>query len=106
MAASTAASTTLAPARQPLLGELDDQDGVLGAEAHGRDQADLQIDVVLEAGELGHDHRADDPQRDDQQHRERDGPAFVQRGEAQEHDQQRQAVEHRRLAARLLLFID
>ena len=38
------------------------------------------------------------PERDDEQHRDRDRPAFVQRGEAQEDDEQRQAVEERRLA--------
>ena len=32
-----------------LLGELDDQDGVLGGQAHQRDDADLDIDVVFQA---------------------------------------------------------
>jgi hypothetical protein len=93
------------PFAHALFGKFDDQDRVLGGEAHGRDQADLQVDVVVEAGELGAQDRANDTERNDEDHRERNGPAFVERGEAEEDDQQRQAVKRGCLAARLFLLI-
>ena len=74
-------------------------------QAHRRQQADLQIDVVLQSAQGHRENRADQAERDDQQHRDRDRPAFVQRGEAQEHDQQRDRVEQRRLARRQPLLI-
>ena len=45
-------------------------------------------------------HRAADAERHRQQHRERNGPALVERGEQQEHHQHRQAEQERRLRAR------
>ena len=33
-----------------VLGELDDQDGVLGGQADQHDQADLRVDIVLVDG--------------------------------------------------------
>ena len=88
-----------------LLGELDHQDRVLRGEAHRRQQADLQEHVVLEPAQGHREHRADEAERDHQQHRHRDRPALVERGEAQEHDQQRQRVEQRRLARRQALLV-
>ena len=76
-----------------LLGELDHQDRVLRREAHRRQQADLEIDVVLQPAQRHREDRADQAERDDQQHRDRDRPALVERGEAQEHDEQRERVE-------------
>jgi hypothetical protein len=45
----------------PLLGELDDQDRVLRRHADRGDQADLQVDVVVEAGQPRREQRADTP---------------------------------------------
>ena len=87
------------------LGELDHQDRVLRGQAHRREQADLQIHVVLQAAQRHREDRADEPERNDQQHRDRDRPAFVKRGEAQEDDEQRHAVEQRRLARRQPLLV-
>ena len=48
-AASTTASIEALAAVEVLLGELDDQDRVLRREADGREQADLEVDVVRRA---------------------------------------------------------
>ena len=76
--------------RAQILGEFDDQDGVLGREADDGDQADGEIDVVRQAAQRRREHRAADAERHRQQHRERNGPAFIERGEQQEHHQHRQ----------------
>ena len=99
LAASIAESNACRADAHPVLGEFDDQDRILAGKADRRDQADLEIDVVVEAGQLGAEQRADDAERHDEHHRERDRPALVERGEAQEDDQQRQAVEDRGLPA-------
>ena len=41
------------------LGELDHQDRVLGGKAHRREQADLEIDVVLQPAQRHREDRAD-----------------------------------------------
>ncbi len=51
-----------------LVGELDDQDAVLGDEAHQRDEADLAVDVERAARELEGEERP----RHRQRHREHD----------------------------------
>jgi hypothetical protein len=48
--------------------------------------------------------RAQDAQRHHQQHGDRDRPALVQRGQAQEHGQQRKRQQHGGLRARELLL--
>ncbi len=88
-----------------ILGELDDQDGVLGRQAHGRQQADLEVDVVGQAADHGGQHRADDTQRNDQDHRQGDAPALVQGGQQQEDHDDRQGVQRRRLGARLAFLL-
>ncbi len=87
------------------LGELDHQDRVLGREAHRREQADLQVDVVLEAPQRDREHRPDQPERNDQQHGHGNRPALVQRGQAEEDDEQRDCVEQGRLPGRQPLLI-
>ena len=87
------------------LANCDDEDGVLARQAHGREHRHLEVDVALHAAQHGREHRAEDAERHDQQHRGGHGPALVQRGEAQEHDQQRQRVEQRRLRARGALLV-
>jgi len=48
---------------------------------------------------------ADHPERHDQHDRNRHRPATAQRGEAEEHEQQRHGVERRRLATRQAFLI-
>ena len=73
--------------------ELDDQDGVLGGEAHGGEQAHLEEDVIGQAPHGRRDHRADDAEGDDQDHRHRHRPALIERGEAEEDHDHRKAIE-------------
>jgi hypothetical protein len=87
-----------------LLGELDDQDGVLGRQPDDGDQAHLEVDVVGQVAQVGAQQRAQDAQGHHQQHGHRDGPAFVQRGQTQEHGQQREHQQDGGLRARQTLF--
>ena len=73
------------------LGELDDENAVLGCKADDRHDADREIDVVRQAAQHGGDDRAEDAERNGQQHRQRYGPAFVERGEHEEDQQHGQA---------------
>jgi hypothetical protein len=88
-AASSTASTGPCPAVQ-VLRELDDQHRVLRRQADDRDQADLEVDVVLQPAQPRGEHHPEHAQRHHQDHRQRDGPALVQRRQAQEHRQQRE----------------
>ena len=57
-----------------LLGELDDQDGVLGGQADEQDEADLTVDVEGEAERIDAEDRAEDGDH----HRCDDGQGIVQ----------------------------
>ena len=72
------------------LGELDDQDRVLGRQADQGDQADLPVHVEVEAGQQDRDQRAEHAERRREQHCERHRPALVQRRQEQEHHHHRQ----------------
>ena len=72
----------------------------MDGQAHRRQKADLQEDVVLQPAQRHEQDGADKAERDDEQHRERDRPAFVKRGKAEEDDDQRHGVEQRRLTRR------
>ena len=88
-----------------VLGELDDQDGVLGHQTHQHHQSDLEIDVVLQSAgpvaQVGAD--AGDRQRED--HRHGDQPALVLRREEQEDEEEGQRQHVARLAADVLFLI-
>ena len=87
-----------------LRGELDDQDGVLGGKPDQRHQADLEIDVVVEAAQPDRQQRAQHGEGHRGQHRERQRPALVLRGQDQEHhDQAEDEAELARAAGRQLL---
>src|SRR5690606_36412319 len=47
-----------------LIGELDDEDAVLGHDADQHDEADLAVDVEAGAGDQQREHGAGEPQRD------------------------------------------
>ena len=87
-----------------LLGKLDDQDGVLGRQTDDGDHAELEVDVVLKPAPLGGQDDTEHAQRHHQQHRQRNGPAFIQRGQAQEDGQQREGVQDVDLRAGALLL--
>ena len=87
------------------LGELDDENGVLGGEADGGEEADLEEDVV---GESAHERGEDGPEdteRNDEHDGEGNGPAFVERGKAEENDGKRDGVERADLRARALFLV-
>ena len=87
-----------------LLGEFDDQDGVLAGKADEHDQADLAVDVVfLAADGLGADG-AENRQRNGQQHDERQREAFVLRRQSEIDDQDAESEEQNHLAAGLQFF--
>ena len=68
------------------------------------EQPDLEIDVVGLAEQQRREQRAEDADRHREHDRERDRPAFVERGEAQEDDEYRERIERGGLAARQTLL--
>ncbi len=82
-----------------VLGELDDENGVLRRQADHGDQADLEVHVVGQADGSHRQYRAECADRHDQHHRQRDRPALVERHQQQEHHGDGQREQHRRLAA-------
>ena len=90
-AASTAASAMLSPAPPQLLGELDDQNAVLGRQADQHDQADLAVDVVDQAAQPLRTERAEHGERHRQQDDERQHEALVLSGQRQVDEQQAEA---------------
>src|SRR3546814_6912830 len=70
----------------PIPGEFDDQDGVLRCEADGREQADLEEDVVGLPEQGSRNECAEDADRDREHDGERDRPTLVEGREAQEDD--------------------
>ena len=84
--------------------ELDDQDRVFRGQADRGQQTHLEVDVVFQMKRGRRRERAQDSERHHHDHRDRHAPALVQRGQAQEHDQDRQSVQYGRLRSRLLLL--
>ena len=82
------------------LGELDDEDGILCRQADQHHQPDLRVDVIRHAAQRQAAVGAEHGERDAQQHRERHRPAFVQRRQHQEHENDRHARRSRRLCRR------
>ena len=87
-----------------LLGELDDQDRVLGREADQHDEADLAEDVVGEPAQQLRAQAAEDGQGHAEQDDERQHPALVLRGQHQVHEDQAEREDVDRLRARLDLL--
>ncbi len=87
-----------------LLREFDDQDRVLSGEPDDGEEPDGEIDVVRYAAQRHRGDGTQHPERDHQEHRERDGPALVERGQQQEHHERREREQQRRLRARELLL--
>ena len=78
LAASMAAVDDVLSLPPLLHGEFDDQDGVLGRERDEHHDADLGVDVVVEARDLERRHRAKQADRHREQGRHRNGPALVE----------------------------
>ena len=76
-----------------VFGELNNQDRILGRQTNHRDQADLEIHVVGVTAHPSSQQHANHAQRHDQNHCERNRPAFIQRGQAQENRQDGKAVQ-------------
>ncbi len=88
-----------------VLGELDDQNRVLARKPHQYDQADLGEDVVVATG---NDHPGNGRQqghRYNQDHRQRQAPAFVLSGQHQERQQHAEREDEQRGVARENLLI-
>ena len=100
-AASIAASAMERPFAAQLLGKLDDQNRVFGRKADQHHEADLAIDVVGQPAQRHQPQRAEHRHRHGQQDDERQREAFVLRREREIDDQNAQAEDDERLAARL-----
>jgi hypothetical protein len=77
-----------------LLGELDDEDRVFARQADQHHQANLHEDIDGLVREQHADDRAEQTQRHDQDDRQRQRPAFVQRRQRQKHESPRPARKH------------
>ena len=103
-APSVAASSKRHAVLALLLGELDDQDAVLGCEPDQHHHADLRIKIERQTAEH---YRGESPEHADrhrQQHRHRNDPALIERDEEQIGEQEREAENDARLAFRALLL--
>jgi hypothetical protein len=67
--------------------KLDDQDSVLASEAHQHDEPYLDEGVVVAAIELHAGQGREHAHRNDQDHREREHPALIERRQLQEGEQ-------------------
>ena len=84
--------------------ELDDQDRVLRGEPDQHHEADLEVDVVGHAAHEDEHQRAEQPERNREQYRDRQRPPLVIRREDEEHhDDGERERERRRRADALLL---
>ena len=87
-----------------ILRELDDQDRVLGRQTDDGDQPDLEVHVVGVRAQQRRQQHAEHAQRHHQNDRQRNGPALVERSQAQKHRQDREGIQNHRLRARQLFF--
>ncbi len=88
-----------------LLGKLHDQDRVLAGQADQHDEPDLGEDIHLHPGQVQARHRAEEAHRHDQDDGQRQRPAFILRGENQEHEGNSQREDEDRRLTRLILHV-
>ena len=93
-AASTAASTMEHALSAKLLGEFDDQDGVLAGEADEHDQTDLAVHVILQSAQRLRTDGAEKRDGHGEQHDEGQHKTFVLGCECQVHDDKSQAEQN------------
>ena len=103
-AASIAGVNDRQPLSAQLLGELDDQNGVLRREADQHDEADLAVQIVLQAASPLRRQRAEHRERHAEQHDQRQDERLVLRGQRQVDEQQGDAEDAGRLPASLDFF--
>ncbi len=84
--------------------ELDDQDGVLRGQRDQHDNADLGVDVVVEAEELQSRHRPEQADDDRQQGGNRYRPALVEADEKEVGEDDREPEDGAGLSRRRLLL--
>lgn len=82
-----------------LAGKLDDQNGVFTGQAHQDHQTHLHEDVVIAPGQPDAKQRGEHRHRYDKDHRQRQGPAFIQRGQYEECQQHRHREDDQRRVA-------
>src|SRR5215469_1096109 len=87
-----------------LLGELDNQNGVLAGEADKHHQPDLAVDVVLQSAQRLRAQSSEQSYRHGQQHDKRQHVALILRGERQVNHHKAQREKNQRLSARLDFF--
>src|SRR5207244_11729964 len=83
----------------------NDQNGVLGGKSDGRQESHFEINIVWQTAQHDGQERAQNSKRHHKNDRQRNRPAFIKRGQAEKHDQQRERVKHRRLRAGQTLFV-
>ena len=105
-APSTAASASPMPSCDFQLRELDDQDRVLRCEADQGHEPDLEIQVVLLSPQEHGQECAEQCEWHRENHRERQGPAFVLGCEHQEHHEHADQDNDRRAAAEAFSWYD
>ena len=80
-----------------LLGEFNDQNGVLRRQTNGGEQAHLEVHVVGKHPHVRRAERAEHTEGNHEDNRKRHGPAFIQGREAQEHHKDGQGEQSRSL---------
>ena len=104
-AASMAASMMVRALLEELLGELDDEDRVLGGETDEHDEADLHVDVVDQGRAMAtRRERAEDGHGNGEQDDERQREALVLGREREIDDEQAEAEDDDGLAGGLDFF--
>ena len=87
------------------LGELHDQDSILGHQSDEHDQPDLEIDVVLQSAGPDTQVGAHDGHRQREHHGDGDVPAFVLGGQEEKDEQEHECQHIARLSAGPLLLV-
>src|SRR5262249_54936028 len=87
-----------------LLGEFNDQNGVLCSQSDQNDQPDVDQDISIETSHVRADHRGQNAHWNDENHSERQNPALVESGEQQEYKSDREAKGYDRSISRKLLL--
>src|SRR5205807_1715594 len=87
-----------------LLGEFDDQNGVLAGKADEHDQPNLAVDVILESAQSLRAQRSEQRYGHGEQHDKRQHVTFILRGERQVNDHESQRKQNERFAAGLDFF--
>src|ERR1700676_3218358 len=83
---------------------LDDQNAVLGGKPDQHDDADLRIEIERQMADDDRSERSQNANRYREQHRHRNGPAFVEPNQTEGRKQHRKTEDHPGLALGTLLL--